>query len=443
MLGNRVILRTCLLLLLAGVVFPPAVAGEGSASQAAGPSPVVPLVRVKETALWPVPGYPSSAFLDLSPDAKSTALHVRVDSEFLWMKRRTEFVLQDGRRVGGVYDTLHWVNFSPDSRSLAFAAKSGDRWFMITDGVEVGGGYDRVGRPVFSPDGRSLAFAVGTGQPGQRGTRHFIVRDGIRVSEEYHFVGRPVFSPDGKSLAFAAQVRGKWFVVRDGVKVGGDYDLVSRPVFSPDGRSVGFLAESFAGSVPSMRPLRDRCFLVRDGKRVGEEYERERGEEAVALDGKGVVFSPDGGLIAFVAPSGFKEFIVQDGVRMTKDYDGVSGLAFGPDSRSLAFFARDGAHTVVMRASVQVGGTFRNITSPIVFSPDGKSVAFRAEAGRREFIVRDGIQITPTYDEVSNIVTSADGTKIVFAALKGSNVYRVEVPWVDAGGVFSDEEETP
>jgi len=47
----------------------------------------------------------------------------------------------------------------------------------------------------------------------------------------------------------------------------------------------------------------------------------------------------------------------------------------------------------------------------------------------------DGVQVSPAYDRVSNIVNSADGTRMVFAALKGDTVYRVELPWKDVSGV--------
>ncbi len=388
---------------------------------------------VTEVELWSAGG--GSFGIKLAPDGKSVAISVRAHRKLLWMERRAAFVLRDGELVGDVYDTLYWSTFSPDGSSLAFAAKSGDGWAMIRDGVPVGGYHDSVGRPVFSPDGKSLAFCAGTGPEGS--PKYFIVKDGKQASETYHFAGDPVFSPDGKSLAFAARSGGKWFVVKDGEKVSEDYDLiVSRPVFSPDGLSLAFIAERRPEDAATQRGTVTKRFLVKDGVRVGEEYVFHEGGEG-SLDTPGPVFSPDGRSLAFVAPVDLGQFVVRDGVRVSGDYGDYGQIAetlyFSPDGHSLAWVAsRDTDYCIVVRDGVQVGGPLDIGAHPVYFSPDSKHVAFRISSRRGSAIAKDGIRITPFYDKISNIITSDDGTRMVFAASKGRTLYRVEVPWSDS-----------
>jgi WD40 repeat protein len=183
----------------------------------------------------------------------------------------------------------------------------------------------------------------------------------------------------------------------------------------------------------SVAPLAYRAtwFLVKDGEQVGEEYTFWRGGNSIPLGPNDPVYSPDGSSLAWVAPaSERREFVVRDGIKASQDYDGLSGIAFSPDGKSLAFHADDRG-SIVIRDGVQVGPPFGNVVLPILYSPNGKSIAFRAEQGRRAFIVRDGVQVTPDYEEISNIVTTPDGKTLVFAAIRDRMVYRVEVPWAE------------
>jgi hypothetical protein len=378
--------------------------------------------RVIETELWPAVG-DSYYIVKLSPDGKSVALAVWEGPE------HKEYVLRDGKRVGEVYDVLYWPTFSPDSRSLAFAAKSRDKWFMIQDGLAVGGAHDGVGRPVFSPDGRSLAYAVKDGQ------EHFVLRDGEGAGPSGpSWAGDPVFSPDGRSLVYIMGMMSlrECFVVRDGVSVPAPGKrVVSQPIFSPDSRSLAFVVESDLSMASNT--WKATWFLAKDGERVGEAYTFGGSLENFPMCLNDPVFSPDGTSLAWVAPApGGKEFVAIDGVRASRDYDRVAGVAFGPDSHSLAFLAHERGRSVVIRDGVQVGTQYGNVILPIHYGPDGRSIAFKAEQGRRTFIVRDGMQVTPDYEQISNIVMSVDGKSFLFAAIRNRVAYRVEVPWAEA-----------
>ena len=72
---------------------------------------------------------------------------------------------------------------------------------------------DEIGGPVLSADGGSLAFAA------KSGDKWFVMKDGVAVGEEYDQVGDPVLSDDGRSVAFAARSGREWFVIKDGARV--------------------------------------------------------------------------------------------------------------------------------------------------------------------------------------------------------------------------------
>jgi len=96
------------------------------------------------------------------------------------------------------YDAIGPPFFSPDSKRLAYGAKTGDKLFVVLDGKEEKQ-YDGIlgGTPVFSPDSKRVAYGAKTGD------KLFMVVDG-KEEKQYDGIlgGTPVFSPDSKRLAY-------------------------------------------------------------------------------------------------------------------------------------------------------------------------------------------------------------------------------------------------
>ncbi len=83
-------------------------------------------------------------------------------------------VLEDGKRVGGIYP-------NPPNGGMFY--------------------YAPPASPTFSADGRHLAFAAFDGKSYQ------VVIDGKAVSSKYKAINQVDFSPDNKHYAFTAQLK--------------------------------------------------------------------------------------------------------------------------------------------------------------------------------------------------------------------------------------------
>ena len=103
--------------------------------------------------------------------------------------------------------------------------------------------YYEVGSPVFSPNSKRVAYIAKTDYEEE-----FVVVDG-KEEKQYYGVESPVFSPNSKRVAYMARIDDKEFVVVDG-KEGEKYDFYREQhyswkgllVFSPDSRHVAYKA---------------------------------------------------------------------------------------------------------------------------------------------------------------------------------------------------------
>ena len=88
-----------------------------------------------------------------SPDSKRLAYTARSD-------RGNGFVVVDGKE-GKIYDDVHRPIFSSDSKRVAYVATSGDKYFVVVDGNEgkkyVLPNYPSNSFATFSPDSKHVA----------------------------------------------------------------------------------------------------------------------------------------------------------------------------------------------------------------------------------------------------------------------------------------------
>lgn len=93
--------------------------------------------------------------------------------------------------------------YSGDSRSHAYAARRGARWFVVVDGKE-GPSFDRVVSPSFSPDGRLLVYRA-----RQDGKRFVVVADRtgatLRQLPAHEQVFPILISEDGTEITYGVK----------------------------------------------------------------------------------------------------------------------------------------------------------------------------------------------------------------------------------------------
>lgn len=285
-----------------------------------------------------------------SPDSQEIAYWA---ADIDWATQTGKAFIVIGGKEGKKYDSVIDINpvFSPDSSKVAYIAEQEGKMFVVVGDKEgkkydsVGGDPDSLENPVFSPDSSKVAFRTRVSYWYKGEVTHkreeFIVVDG-KEGKKYDFVGDPVFSPNSQKIAFWAvpefnlvTQRGESFIVING-KEGKKYDdFLRNPVFSPDSSKVAYV-------VPQGE-LGGKSFVV-VGNKEGKQYDS-------VLINPIIVFSPDSSKVAYVVTTVEffdggrnmrigKSFVVVDG-KEGKKYDIVGKPVFSPDSRYLAYGAKD------------------------------------------------------------------------------------------------------
>ena len=344
----------------------------------------------------------------------------------------------DGKLVGGQFDDVESLEFSPDGAHLAFFGKHGGTWFLVLDGKEQAQGYAKttplslrkdgnayvfgacreedkcrlvvdgkeqgqvyedVSWPFYSPDGSRIVFF------GKRGKKWIAVVDGKEASpevEDYSDLGW-AFSHGGQHVYAAVKLNKKWTYLRDGAP-GPGFVLVSLIALSPDGEHY-----AYAGANVQVGLMTGKIFgtIVSDGV-VGERFQ-----------GLGLPTTVFGGIML----SDVQEF-------------GVSAPVFSPAGK-LAYLVRRGKGDTVAIIGGEAGPKFEMIVSDIAFSRDGAHFAYIAGQDREFVEVRD----------------HRPGSKFSTSQTRGRGI---DVPWIRmtpdgahlayeilAGGFYYKKGETP
>lgn len=175
----------------------------------------------------------------------------------------------------------------------------------------------------------------------------------------------------------------------------GSYARVVGPVASADGQHlayVGFTADQHA-------------VVVHDGT-PSEPYDY--------VEGRELVFSPDGQRIAWLARRGTDTLVALDG-RAGPPVRAARALTFSPNSQRFAYLATERTGDEVRAFAVldgQRGPAFDQLSAqPFRFSPDSRSVAYHVtQDGRPLLIVGD--QQYPVTDQHGALVFSPDSSKV-------------------------------
>lgn len=360
---------------------------------------------------------------------------------FIGQRGRSFFVVKDGTE-GPEYTVVTDLEMAPDGRIAYQAGKpasarpagfAGEPRWLVVDGQEVGysaaqfnrldgGAGGQAGKYVaFSNDGKRFAWVKRLPAAGSS----VVMLGDKQIGEEYANVAHLQFSPDGKRLGFIGQARaGGNFPVIDGqelVAMGN----VTQFDFSADGSHYAILCTAGTGAL-----------VLVDGK-VDPQY---RG-----VDGKSLVFSPNGKRYAFSATVNLQAYApIIDGTVKKVNLGSFAArmppqnrftfpqILFSPDSNHVAYIgqALDGTGKTSILVDDQPFPASGAMYSYPSFSPDSKHFAYVNWTGKSWNLFVDGKQ-GPGFDDIlelnANAVHWVDAHTVQFFGIKESKVFRVTV----------------
>jgi len=106
----------------------------------------------------------------------------------------------DSKEKSKIYDEAANLTYSKDG-SYAYAARTGDNWFIVVNGKE-GPVFDRVVEPTFSPDGKYVVYRAR--KEGKRFVVTADAKDGRVINQHpsYEQVSQPMFTANGKAVGY-------------------------------------------------------------------------------------------------------------------------------------------------------------------------------------------------------------------------------------------------
>lgn len=194
----------------------------------------------KNVKLFDLP--PEYSFDDVifSPNGKHIAIHSYKDVEGEWQS----FLFLDGKIIGGPYNEIGDIYFSPDGEHFIYEYLDKDRNnYLVTDGKEIGiDGY--IMDAIFSPDNSRFAYTINTDTISDNPGVYMILLGEDKKWGPYDGVGSMSFSPDSKHFAFVPYGNvGEGFVILDGEE-GPAYENFWNLKFSSDSKYLHYLATS-------------------------------------------------------------------------------------------------------------------------------------------------------------------------------------------------------
>ena len=399
-----------------------------------------------------VDGKPGPLFVNVLPDPGILFSPDGRHAIYTGVNEAGSQVLVKNHEPVRAFDEIKEVTFSPDSRPLAYAGRSGQDWSVIHNDTE-NDPYDNINGILFSSDSNHLAYMA------EKGKRVVVIKDG---KEQFsgETAGVPFFSPDGTRFGFLMKKGKGWHLMMDGKKG----PLIARPdkvVFSEDSRHFAYsaLIDTTWAVIKdseivdkSLQRIRFLTFLPDSPSllyiavpQTGKEYMMVNGQKYSSFDSIGLPVFPHGqDTIAHVAQDGKDMFFVVGekkeghyrtiGIPRTQADGSVAMTSqfpfFSPDGARVAYPAIDHDNRVFMVVDGKSHEYYEAITEP-VFSPDGRHMAYTAQKNGKWLAVVDGIEGEKRFDGIlkdSHILFDTPSSFFVLAInLPGPSFYKLAV----------------
>ncbi len=365
--------------------------------------------------------------------ARSTENHLA------WVEKSNgkKTVWLDGKRIGGTYDDVKYLEVSSDEQHLAFIAKRQSKWVLVVDGADRSREYGRLTAPELSANGKF--FAVGAclekkcrlvvneeeigpeyediSAPGfnaagdhsvyfgKRNKRWVQVLDGKEQGPEMDDYAFWHFAPDGESTVIAARIQSDWTWIVNG-KPGPAFDVLGAIDFSTGGKHYTYGGTDAQWGFAKHKT---RGVIVVDGQIAG------------SYEGKGF----GGGWQGIFGQS---QRISSGPHHLFPDFHGVSDPQYTPEDK-LVYAGRRGEGNVMVYVDSVPGPSFEDIVSPIGISSDGKHIAYLGKKGDSFVEVRDQIPGAsfPGKREVSfveSLSINKDGSHLAYEIVRGGNLFK-------------------
>jgi hypothetical protein len=180
---------------------------------------------------------------------------------------------------------------------------------------------------------------------------------------------------------------------------GSGYWMAGHVLFSRDGRHAAWPAQLDKTDTPPWR-------MVVDGK-PGDSFD--------ALDDALMLFSPDGGRLAYKAiRAGRQLFVVDDSPG--PGYDVVTAPVFSDNGARFAYVAKRGAEEFYIIDGKE--GPHFDMTAALSFNAGGRRCAYVAGRADKQMLVVDGKSYKP-FDGIGGLLFSPDGRRIAMTAMNG------------------------
>lgn len=123
-------------------------------------------------------------------------------------------------------------------------------------------------------------------------------------------------------------------------------------------------------------------------------------------------FAPNGRGVAYIVVIDGRSYYVVHNGKPGQLYAGVNELVFSPDGGRVAYSARKGDKSLIVLDGAE-GQLFDDVLLP-QFSPDNRHFAYLAKSGARWHIVVDGKVNTGTTDNYNALKFSGDSSRIIY-----------------------------
>ena len=175
----------------------------------------------------------------------------------------------------------------------------------------------------------------------------------------------------------------------------------------------------------------DRCKQAKVIETKNKQYlslDQKRGQYYDGIAIEGLVFSPDSKHLAYPARQDQRWAVVADGIR-SPFWDGIGQVMFSPNSTELVYVAQRGSLWYVVRGADDGPGYEELLADSLRFSPDGKRLAFAIQRGKFVHVVIDG-EAQPANDAIGKLSFSPDSGRLTYPARRGESTHLIVGDWI-------------